>query len=238
MTGNLAPFSYAQLTPAVSELVRGKAHEIRRSTGRMLDAALATGQALIAVKQALTHGQFGQWLAAEFSWSERTAQRYMSTAEAFGTNPTLVSDLPLPVVYDLAAPTNESARIALVDRVARGERPSEAEVRTIIGASREVRRLEKEEAAKERERRKEETARERESRSHLSPQAKRRVTLAQKRTAAESMRNQQDLERDRRTAQEATELLLSLLPEAELRRVAAPSQFAGGGTHEGRNPAR
>jgi hypothetical protein len=134
----------------------------------------------------------------------------------------------LPLVYDLAAPTNESARIALVDRVARGERPSEAEVRTIIGASREVRRLEKEEAAKEWERRKEETARERESRSHLSPRAKRRVTLAQKRTAAESMRNQQDLERDRRTAQEATELLLSLLPEADLRRVASLFNSAGG----------
>jgi hypothetical protein len=89
MTENLTPFSYAQLNPAVAELVRGKADEIRRSTGRMLDAAMATGQALIAVKQALTHGQFGQWLAAEFSWSERTAQRYMSAAEAFGANPTL-----------------------------------------------------------------------------------------------------------------------------------------------------
>jgi hypothetical protein len=69
-------FSYAHLTPPVAELVRGKAKEIRGATGRILDAVLATGQALIAVKEALPHGQFGPWLSAEFSWSERTAQRY------------------------------------------------------------------------------------------------------------------------------------------------------------------
>jgi hypothetical protein len=208
---NVSPFSYAQLTPAVAELVRGKVEEIRRATGRILDAVLATGQALIAVKEALRHGQFGSWLCAEFSWSERTAQRYMSVTEAFGANPTLVSDLALPLVYDLAAPKNESARRELVGRAGRGDKPSEAEVRTIIGASRELRRIERE-AAKERERR-----------SQLSPTAKRSETAASK----HAVRMQREKQRDRQTAQEATDLLLPLLPEAGLRQLASLFNEAG-----------
>jgi hypothetical protein len=222
-----SPFSYAQLPPVDAELVRGKAEEIRRSTGRMLDAVLATGQALIAVKQALPHGQFGPWLSAEFSWSERTAQRVMSVAEAFGANPTALSDLTLETVYALAAPANESARRELVDRIERGERPSETEARTIIDASRQMRRLEKEQAAKERERRKEDAAWERQRRSQLTPQAKRNVTRTRKRVAAVAMREQEALETSRQTAQKATELLLSLLPETGLHQLVSLFNKAG-----------
>jgi hypothetical protein len=227
MTESVTPFSYAQLTPAVAELVRGKADEIRRSTPRMLDAALAIGKALIAVKAALPHGQFLPWLGAEFSWSERTAQRYMSAAEAFEGKSDSVSHFTLPTVYALAAPANESVRKELADRVSRGDKPSEAEALTIIGASRKMRRLEAEEAAKEREKRKEGAAWERLRRSHQSPQAKRRVTLAQKRAAAETMREQQEIERHRQTAQEAAELLLKLLPEAGLRELVSLFNKAG-----------
>jgi hypothetical protein len=216
-----------QLTPAVAELVRGKADEIRRSTGRMLDAALTTGQALIAVKKALPHGQFGPWLNAEFSWSERTAQRYMSAAEAFEGKSDTVSHLTLGTVYALAAPTNEPVRRELADRISRGDKPSEAEALTMIGASRQRRKFEKEEAANERERRKEEAAWEQKRRSQLSPQAKGRVTLAQKRAAAEAMREQKEDEKDCQTAQDATELLLSLLPEPGLRQLAALFNKAG-----------
>jgi hypothetical protein len=128
----------------------------------------------------------------------------------------MLSDLALPLIYDLAAPTNESARRELVERAGRGDKPSEDEMRTIIGASRQLRRLAKEEA---RERR----SLERESQPLLSRQAKR----AQRRSEAAAMRQQEAHERDRRTAREATELLLPLLPEAGLRQLASLFNKAG-----------
>jgi hypothetical protein len=227
MPATLTPFSYAQLTPAVAELVRGKTEEIRRSAPRMLDAAIAIGKALIAVRDALPHGQFLPWLGAEFSWSARTAERYMAASMAFEGKSDTVSHLTLGTIYALAAPANEAARRTVADRVGRGDRPSETEVRTMIGASREVRTLEREEAARARARRREEASWDRQRRAQSSPQAKARVTRAQKRAEAATRREQQQNERDRQTAQEATELLLSLLPEDGLHRLVSLFNNAG-----------
>jgi len=79
------------------------AKEIRASSGRQLAEVIATGEALLRVKEVLPHGEFGEWLAAEFGWAERTAQNYMRATEAFGENPQRVADLPLRSLYTLAA---------------------------------------------------------------------------------------------------------------------------------------
>jgi Protein of unknown function (DUF3102) len=60
----------------------------------MKDRAFLTGAALVRTKEALPHGAFSNWLAAEFGWSERTAQRFMAVA-IFGENPARVSHLSL-----------------------------------------------------------------------------------------------------------------------------------------------
>jgi hypothetical protein len=43
---------------------------------------IEVGNDLQAVKDALPHGQFLPWLKAEFGWSERSAQNFMSVKKA------------------------------------------------------------------------------------------------------------------------------------------------------------
>lgn len=65
---------------------------------------VAIGLDLIAVKEKLEHGLFGQWLAAEFEMSDVTAHRFMSVASRMGKSFT-VKDLSPTVLYALAAPS-------------------------------------------------------------------------------------------------------------------------------------
>ena len=103
MSNQVVVFSYAALTPEIQTQLRQTAEAIRSSTSRQVDEIVATGRALVNAKSALAHGQFGVWLGTEFNWSTRTAQRYIAVAEAFGSNATCVSHLPVAVVYRLAA---------------------------------------------------------------------------------------------------------------------------------------
>jgi hypothetical protein len=62
-------------------------------------------QELLAVKEALPHGQFLRWLRAEFGWPERTARNFMAVAEQFGKS-AIIAELPTQptAAYLLAAP--------------------------------------------------------------------------------------------------------------------------------------
>jgi hypothetical protein len=129
----ISNFDYAPLEPQVQRVVKDAAEEIRRGRDQHLDGALQMGRALISVKKALPHGEFGKWLKAEFGWAERTAQRLMSVAETFGENPTRVSDLSLRVVYLLSSrSTPEAARDVVLERMDQGERPTEEEVVSLV----------------------------------------------------------------------------------------------------------
>ena len=74
---------------------------------KTLDDLIEVGRELLGVKEAVGHGHFGAWLKAEFGWTERTAQNLMSVAERFGSNPKLISDLPIQptAAYLLEAPS-------------------------------------------------------------------------------------------------------------------------------------
>jgi DUF3102 family protein len=61
------------------------------------------GMTLHGAKAHLPHGQFGAWLKAEFDMSERSAENYMSVAQAFGSKSETVADLPPTLLYKLAA---------------------------------------------------------------------------------------------------------------------------------------
>ena len=68
------------------------------------DDVVEIGRELIAVKEAIGHGNFTPWLNEQFGWTERTARNYMSVAEQFASKRKCVSGLPLATVYKLAAP--------------------------------------------------------------------------------------------------------------------------------------
>jgi Protein of unknown function (DUF3102) len=141
---NTTSFDYSALEPDVQRVIKDAAEEIRGAHDRHVEEALRMGRALIRVKDALPHGQFGNWLSTEFRClSERTAQRYMTVAQVFGENPTHVSYLPLRLVQMLSSPsTPETTRNHVIERLDRGERPTEHEIVALIKIEKNERRRE------------------------------------------------------------------------------------------------
>jgi hypothetical protein len=128
-----ASFDYGALESDKAQIIRAVAMEIKSSTGRQLKEIIATGAALMRVKDVIPHGEFGKWLATEFGWSERTAQNYMRVADEFGENPQRVADLPLRCVYLISATsTPESARDQVLELIKNGDRPTERQIYDIV----------------------------------------------------------------------------------------------------------
>src|SRR3954451_20700424 len=70
------------------------AEAIRVLGRRVVGDIIEIGNRLIAVKGRLAHGEWLPWLDKELGWkNERTAQRFMSAADAFKYD--TVSDLPI-----------------------------------------------------------------------------------------------------------------------------------------------
>jgi len=122
-TGNGAEemlhWDYSQLGDAAAG-VMGHAAAIKRAERRASAAIIQTGRHLLAVKQALNHGQWQEWLAIEFSMSDRTARRMMAAAQRFGGKTDTVSALPPSVLYLLAGDSVPDAACDAVLDLAQG----------------------------------------------------------------------------------------------------------------------
>jgi hypothetical protein len=115
--GELLPaaFRYEAISAASAAALREAAERIRQRLKRQIEDIVHIGRDLIAVKAALPHGQFTNWLAAEFSWHERTARNYMNVAAAFGGKKEIIADLRPSHLYRLAAPsTPPEARDSII----------------------------------------------------------------------------------------------------------------------------
>lgn len=115
-------FNYASLGSGNKVLVTTATQEIRDRIGRAAQNIMEIGSRLILVKKHLDHGQFGQWLKAEFDWSESTAQKMMSVADTFkSVNFTDLSVAP-SALYMLAAPsTPDEVREEFIEKAKSGE---------------------------------------------------------------------------------------------------------------------
>jgi Protein of unknown function (DUF3102) len=102
------------LSPSVAE----HAEEIRRLGRRTIENVIEIGRRLTLCKKEIGHGGWGNWLKQEFDWSESTALRFMQVAEAFGSNPSRVTDLKLPLraIYLLAAPSTPAKAVEEIKR--------------------------------------------------------------------------------------------------------------------------
>jgi hypothetical protein len=110
-----AEFRYDAISAASAAALRDTAERIRQRLKRQIEDIVHIGRDLIAVKEALPHGQFTKWLAAEFSWNERTARNYMNVAVAFGGKKEIIADLRPSHLYRLAAPsTPPEARDSII----------------------------------------------------------------------------------------------------------------------------
>lgn len=80
MPGSASPssrkvFDYASLDAGTSQFVQQQTGEIRVLMKRTAQGIIEVGQKLIEVKEKLGHGRFGEWLEAEFAWSDFTARQ-------------------------------------------------------------------------------------------------------------------------------------------------------------------
>jgi hypothetical protein len=138
-------FDYGSLPAEIRNEAKIIADEIKR---RMRDAVIEVGAVLARIKDRLPHGQFGEWLSAEFGMTERTAQNYMAAA-ALAAKYETVSVLPAGSLYLLAAPsTPEPARHAVIERLGRGEAPSAKAIKTLIADAKYERREEQRRSAR------------------------------------------------------------------------------------------
>lgn len=114
-------FDYVNLDAETSRFVQQQTGEIRALMKRTAQGIVEIGQKLIEVKERLGHGQFGDWLEAEFEWSWDTAGRFINVATRFSDFPQFAEFAP-SALYVLSAPsTPESARNEALTRAKAGE---------------------------------------------------------------------------------------------------------------------
>jgi hypothetical protein len=132
-------FNYDLFEAKVAEQARSSAERIRDKVKRTIEDIIEVGKDLLAIREALPHGQFGPWLAAEFGWTERTARNFMAVAEHFGPKTEIISDLTIQptAAYLLAAPSApDEAREAAIERAEAGEQITTAVAKEILAKSR------------------------------------------------------------------------------------------------------
>jgi hypothetical protein len=144
-----AGFDYVSLDADIRDIAMAAADRIKQ---RMRGAIIDIGVDLLHVKERLPHGQFGKWLLAEFTMTERTAQNYMSAA-ALASKSETVSVLRPKTIYLLAAPsTPEPTRQAIIDRLEAGEALPDDKIVDIVGEARFQKRVKAREVARRRRR--------------------------------------------------------------------------------------
>jgi len=140
-TMTLAPvpgggFDYGALAPPLAAQLRKDASFIKARHARMVEDAVAIGERLLKIKEALGHGKFSAWLLAECSWTDRTAQNYMAAAREFAGKTETVSYLPAATVYQLAhAPEKVRAKVL---SVIEAERPPAEAVKGLLQSAKKV----------------------------------------------------------------------------------------------------
>jgi hypothetical protein len=135
-------FDYSVVGDAAGR-VRSSAERIRRMLLKSLENLVGAGNELLAVKEALPHGQFGRWLRCEFGWTERTAQYLMAVAQAFGPKTEMISDLNIQptAAYLLAAPSAPGQALQqAIERAEAGEEITPAVAKEILAEARKQRR--------------------------------------------------------------------------------------------------
>lgn len=129
-------FDYASLPRDVADAARSTAERIR---SRLSSSVIETGRDLLTIKERLGHGNFLAWIEAEFGMNERSAQRYMNSANMLGKYDT-VSHLPPTTIYALSAKsTPDDVREAVISRLESGETVTPKEINDRIDQAKEER---------------------------------------------------------------------------------------------------
>jgi hypothetical protein len=134
----ISSFDYSLLGDTADK-VRSSAEKIRLMLQKSIKDIIEVGLELLAVKEGVGHGHFGAWLRAEFGWTDRTAQNFMTVAQAFGPKTEMISDLTIQptAAYLLAAPSApDQARKQAIERAEAGEEITTAVAKRILADTR------------------------------------------------------------------------------------------------------
>ena len=131
-------FEYTALDSETRIVVQQRTTEIKALMRRAASDIIEIGQKLIEVKERLGHGNFSNWLAAEFEWSHMTAARFMQVAEFAKINTGVnFANIQAKALYLLAAPsTPETARIEALERAEAGETITHSVAKAIVNTAR------------------------------------------------------------------------------------------------------
>jgi hypothetical protein len=131
-------FDYGVLNEAQRIHIQVKAESIKARMKRTAEDIIAIGCDLREVKEELDHGQFKQWIKAEFAMSYDTALNFMQVAKKFAERIEYKNGkfpfLPASVLYELATPSTPDT---IIEQVQSREIPATLEA---IKAAKEAQR--------------------------------------------------------------------------------------------------
>ena len=130
-------FAYNVLDPKIAKEAQDAANLIRGSLESAKRSMFDIGTALLKIKSKLRHGQFGDWILAEFDMTGRTAQNYMRVVDAFGAKCETVSVLQQTSIYRLASKSTPAAiRDDVVAEIEKGNVPTQNDIEARIASNR------------------------------------------------------------------------------------------------------
>ena len=131
-------YDYEQLPAAQRARAIQAAQTIKPRLKRAAEDIFVIGAELNQVKAAFPHGEFGNWLGAEFGLSQRMAQHFMNVATRLLDKSEKFSLLPPSSLYLLAAPTTpDQAIVEIEQKLDAGERLQARQVTRIVTLVRE-----------------------------------------------------------------------------------------------------
>jgi hypothetical protein len=132
-------FDYAVVPAENVAEINKLVSRIKAAHKRHLEAVYEIGADLLRAKELLGHGNFLPWLQAEFRWSDRTANNYMSIARFFQGKSANFADLDVGTAAALASrSTPAEIRKELLGRADAGEIITRDEVKERLAAAREA----------------------------------------------------------------------------------------------------
>lgn len=136
-------FYYEDLDDEARIAVHECTVQIKKLAHRSAKDTIDIGKNLLKVKKSLNHGDFENWLKAEFSWGLWTARKFMKVAEHFSSVNFTDLSIVTSALYILAAPsTPEKARIQALERASQGERITCSDAKKLVEQHKSAAQLE------------------------------------------------------------------------------------------------
>lgn len=128
-------FDYSQVEAGARDGLLAATARIKVRMARTADDIIEIGRDLIAVKEAIGHGNFLPWIEAEFGMSDQSAANFMNVAKRFGGQNPNGLDFTPTVLYALAAPSTPDEVVdAAVERAGSGAKLTTADVKAMKAA--------------------------------------------------------------------------------------------------------